>query len=295
MIRPVDYKQTDSRWGSLPYRVPGETSTVKSSGCGPTAMADVLAALVSPYIDPVTCASWSRQHGYKVLRSGTSYSYPVAQAAAYGVSVRRLNTANAYNRPADAVHGQALAELQAGNWLVACMGKGLWTSSGHYIVVYGYSAGKVYICDPASSKAARLCNTWELFKSQVKYYWGVEVPDRIRQGGAVKDGDYRQEDFIREVQMCTGTAMDGKAGPATLSGTVTVSARKNRRHAVVLPLQKKLRKLGRYTGDLDQTAGPLFTAAVNSYQKQVCLSANPDGEITKGQRMWKSLLAYGEM
>ncbi len=290
MIKPVDYKQTDGKWGALPYRVPGESSTIKSSGCGPTAMADVLAAIVSPYINPVTCAAWSKHKGYKVLNSGTSYSYPVAQAAAYGVRVRRINTANVYNQPGNTAHAQALAELKAGNWLVACMGRGLWTSSGHYIVVYGYSAGKVYICDPASSKAARLCNTWDLFKGQVKYYWAVDVPDRIKQGGIVKDGDFRQEDFVREVQLCTGADIDGKAGPATLGSTVTVSARKNRKHAVVLSLQKKLKKLGRYTGALDQTAGPKFTAAVNSYQRQVCMSAKPDGEITKGQKMWKSLL-----
>lgn len=289
MIKPIDYKQGDRKWGGLPYRAPGETSTIKSAGCGPTAMADVLAAIVSPYIDPVTCASWARQHGYKVLRSGTSYNYLVAQGAAYGVGVRRLNTANVYNKPSHSVNAQALAELQAGNWLIACMGKGLWTSSGHYIVVYGYDTGKVYICDPASNKAARLCNTWELFKSQVKFYWAVDVPDSIRHGGAVKDGDYRQEDFIREVQMCTGSAIDGKAGAGTLSKTITVSAIKNRKHPVVLPIQKKLKKLSRYTGALDCAAGPLFTAAVERYQKEM-LSATPDGEITKGQRTWKALL-----
>lgn len=289
MIKPIDYKQGDRKWGGLPYRAPGETSTIKSAGCGPTAMADVLAAIVSPYIDPVTCASWARQHGYKVLRSGTSYNYIIAQAEAYRVSVKRLHLTNVYNKPSHSVHAQALAELQAGNWLIACMGKGLWTSSGHYIVVYGYDAGKVYICDPASSKAARLCNTWELFKSQVKYYWAVDVPDSIRHGGAVKDGDYRQEDFIREVQMCTGSVLDGKAGSGTLASTVTVSAKKNRKHAVVLPLQKRLKHMGMYSGDLDQTAGPLFTAAVRSYQKEV-LSAVQDGEITKGQRTWKALL-----
>lgn len=289
MIKPIDYKQGDRKWGALPYRAPGETSTIKSAGCGPTAMADVLAAIVSPYIDPVTCASWSRQHGYKVLRSGTSYNYLVAQGAAYGVSVRRLNTANVYNKPSHSVHAQALAELQAGNWLIACMGKGLWTSSGHYITVYGYDAGKVYICDPASGKAARLCNTWELFKGQVKYYWAVDVPERIRQGGIVREGDYRQGDFVREVQMCTGSVIDGKAGSGTLAATVTVSARKNRKHAVVLPLQKKLKGMGMYTGELDQTAGPLFTAAVSRCQKEV-LSAVPDGEITKGQRTWRALL-----
>ena len=57
MIQPVDYKQGDYKWGSLSYAVDGESSTIKSAGCGPTALADVLAAIVSPYIDPVTCAS----------------------------------------------------------------------------------------------------------------------------------------------------------------------------------------------------------------------------------------------
>ena len=290
MIKPVDYKQGDKKWGALPYRVSGELSTIKSAGCGPTAMADVLAAIVSPYIDPVTCASWARQHGYKVLRSGTSYNYPVAQAAAYGASVRRLNMANAYNNPSNAVHSQALTELQAGNWLIACMGKGLWTNSGHYVVAYGYSGGRVWINDPASTRADRACNLWTLFSSQVKYYWVVDVPEQIRQGGIAKTGDYRQDDFVREVQMCTGSTIDGKAGPGTLSKTVTVSASKNRKHVVVLPLQKKLQRQGRYTGALDCTAGPLFTAAVNSYQKQVLRYAKPDGELTKGGRMWRSVL-----
>jgi len=290
MIKPVDYKQGDSKWGSLPYRVSGEVSTIKSAGCGPTSMTDVLGAIVSPYIDPVTCAAWARQHGYKVLRSGTSYNYPVAQAAAYGISVRRLNTVNVYGKPNAPIHAVALAELQAGNWIIACMGKGLWTSSGHYVVAYGYSGGMVWINDPASSKAARACNSWDLFESQVKYYWVVDVPAHIKQGGIVKDGDYRQEDFVREVQLCTGSAIDGKAGPGTLRKTVTVSASKNRKHAVVLPLQKKLKKQGRYTGSLDCTAGPKFTAAINSYQGQVLGYSNRDGEITRGGKMWRSIL-----
>ena len=290
MIKPVDYKQTDSKWGTLPYAVDGESSTIKSAGCGPTALADVLAAIVSPYIDPVTCASWARMKGYKVYKSGTSYSYPVAQAAAYGVKVRRLNTSNVYGKPDLAVHDQALEELKAGNWLIACMGKGIWTSSGHYIVAYGYQGGYVYINDPASTKATRLCNTWENFKSQVKYYWVVEVPDNIKQNGIVKDGGYKQTDFVREVQMCIKAGLDGIAGKQTLSKTVTVSKVTNRKHAVVLPLQKLFKKQGRYLGELDKIAGNQFKSAVNDYQEKVLRYKNPDGEITAGGKMWKSLL-----
>ena len=180
MIKPVDYKQNDSKWGGLSYAVDGEKSTIKSAGCGPTSLADVLATIVSPYIDPVTLAAWARYHNYKVKNSGTSYSFFEPCAKAYGVKVSRLNTSNVYSIPWNGVHDKALAELQKGNWLIACMGKGNWTSSGHYVVAYGYENGYVYINDPASTKASRAKNTWELFKSQVKYYWAVEVPEEIK-------------------------------------------------------------------------------------------------------------------
>lgn len=290
MIKPADYKQTDGKWGSLKYAVQNESSTIKSAGCGPAAVADVLSAIVSPYVDPVTCAAWALQHGYKAKGGGSYYTYPAAQGAEYGVTVRRLNVANIYGSTSSGVHAEALAALQAGNWLIACMGKGLWTSSGHYIVVYGYKDGMVYINDPASSSAARGCNTWELFKAQVKYYWAVEVPELIKAGDIQTCGDYRLQDFVREVQMCTGAKIDGKAGTETLSKSVTVSRGKNSRHHVVLPLQKKLRSMGFYTGGLDGIAGLLFESAVNRYQTQVLGYGKADGEVTAGSTMWRSLL-----
>lgn len=287
MIRPIDYKQTDSKWGGLPYAVDGEKSTIKTAGCGPTAMADVLAAIVSPYIDPVTCASWARQHGYKAYNAGTFYSYFVPQAAEYGVKVRRLNTSSVYGQPTHAIHARALAELKNGNWIIACMGKGNWTSSGHFIVAYGYENGMVYINDPASTKAKRACNTWELFKSQVKMYWIVEVPESIKRNGIVADGEYRQQDFVREVQLCIGAGIDGKAGSQTLSKTVTVSKKKNRKHNVVLPLQKKLKKLGFYLDKLDKVAGNNFDKAAKDYQSWM---SKPDGEVTAKGKTWKKFL-----
>ena len=290
MHRPIDYKQTDPRWGSNLYAVDGETSTIKSAGCGPTSLADVLASLVSPYIDPLTLASWARQHGYKAYKSGTSYSFFAPCAAEYGVKVRRLNTVNIYGYPGSASHKKALAELQAGNWLIACMGKGNWTTSGHYIVAYGYKDGMVYINDPASTKAARACNTWALFTSQVKYYWVVEVPERIRQSGIVQIGDYRHEDFVREVQMCLRAGIDGKAGKQTLSKTITVSRTKNSKHNVVHPLQKLLKQCGYYSGELDKSAGKLFDAAVRVYQTQAVKLKQPDGEITAKGRSWRTML-----
>lgn len=100
---------------------------------------------------------------------------------------------------------------------------------------------------------------------------------------------YTLTQFIKDVQKATGAAVDGIAGPETISKTVTLSAFKNRRHAAVVPVQKRLNSLG-YTevGEADGITGPKFTKAVKRFQKNNgCVV---DGEITKGNKTWKKLL-----
>ncbi len=101
---------------------------------------------------------------------------------------------------------------------------------------------------------------------------------------------YTQKNFIKDVQSATGSKVDGIAGDETIGNTVTVSATKNRKHPVVVPLQKRLNALGHDCGTVDGIAGPKFTSAVNAYQKNVLGYNNLDGEITAGKKMWKSLL-----
>ena len=100
---------------------------------------------------------------------------------------------------------------------------------------------------------------------------------------------YPLEQFIRDVQAVTGAAVDGIAGPETLSKTLTVSEQKNSAHPVVVPLQKRLAALG-YTdvGEADGIAGPMFTAALVAYQEDHRCWV--DGEITAGNKTWKTLL-----
>ena len=101
---------------------------------------------------------------------------------------------------------------------------------------------------------------------------------------------YTQKDFIKDVQNATGSKVDGVAGDETIRNTVTISAAKNHRHSVVVPLQKRLNILQYNCGVVDGIAGPKFTAAVNAYQKNVLRYKNLDGEITAQKKMWKSLL-----
>lgn len=117
----------------------------------------------------------------------------------------------------------------------------------------------------------------------------VAEPSAPAPDPAPAKGTYTLEQFIREVQAAIGAKVDGKAGPETIGKTVTVSRYKNRTHAVVRPIQKRLYALG-YTevGEADGKAGPKFDAAVKHYQKDH--GRNVDGEITAKQITWRKLL-----
>lgn len=108
-------------------------------------------------------------------------------------------------------------------------------------------------------------------------------------GGAPKEEGYTLEQFIRDVQAATGAEVDGIAGTETLSKTVTISAKKNRSHPVVKPVQKRLAALG-YTqvGEADGIAGAKFDAAVKAFQKDNRCWV--DGEITAKNTTWSKLL-----
>ena len=177
--KPVHYLQTDKTWKKHNYSAPGEKTNIGEQGCGPTSAAMVIASLKDSKVTPIETADWSVKHGYKAKGQGTYYGYFVQQLNAYGIKCWRINSGNLLNLSdvaAEDYHEKALDALKKGNWLIVCVGKGLWTSSGHYMLVYAYEDGMVYINDPASTKANKLKNTWDLLSSQVKYYWVVEVP-----------------------------------------------------------------------------------------------------------------------
>lgn len=287
MVKPISYLQTDPRWKNHNYSSKGETKNIGSSGCGPTAAAMVIATLKDKSVTPIITAEWSMSHGYKALNQGTFYTYFVPQMSVYGIACKRLNTSNLYGKSSSSAHTEALNALKNGDWVIACMGKGNWTSSGHFILLYGYENGYVYINDPASTKAPRVKNTWALFASQVKYMWTISVPDRFKNIGS-SSAIYTQTQFIKDVQAAIGAKADGVADSETLSKTITVSRIKNNRHAVVKPIQKYLNAQGYTAGNADGIAGAKFDASIRAYQKaKGCIA---DGEITARKNTWKSLL-----
>ena len=172
--QPVYYMQTDPRWKNADYPAPGESTTIGRAGCGPTCAAMLIETLTGKTYTPVDACQWSLKHGYKARNQGTYYAYFTPQFAEFGIEARQVNYTSLYGNPSSSIHQQFFDAVKDGYYGIACMGKGLWTSSGHFVVVW-WEDGKVRINDPASTKDARLNGDLSTFKSQVKYYFLVDA------------------------------------------------------------------------------------------------------------------------
>lgn len=105
----------------------------------------------------------------------------------------------------------------------------------------------------------------------------------------VKKEPYTHKQFIKDIQKACGAAVDGVAGQETLSKTVTVSAKHNRNHAVVKPIQNRLLELGyEEAGIADGVAGSKFTSAIAHFQLDN--NCYPTGEIAEWDKTWHKLL-----
>jgi len=188
--KPVSYLQTDPRWKSKPYRVQGENSTIGSAGCGPTAAAMLIETLTGKTFTPEDACAWSVAHGYKALNQGTYYGYFTPQFAEFGIDCKMLNWTNTYGKPDHPNHQAVVEKLKQGYYAIALMNKGLWTSSGHFVVLW-WQDDKVRINDPASTKEARVNGDIRTFRSQAKYYWLIDA----RKFNNEEDDDMDQEKF----------------------------------------------------------------------------------------------------
>lgn len=198
--KPISFLQTDPRWGSLDYSAKGEQTTIGASGCGPTAMAMVLATWVDKSVNPKTECAWALAHGFKAPHQGTYYGYFEEAGRRYGLNTYRLNYTNLYGNATSAYHAQAKDALDRGALVIACMGKGNWTRSGHYVLVWKIVGNVVYINDPASTKPVRTRGAYSLFKQQVKYYWVIEKPVSDLDTGKKEDEiDMTVDEFVNEL------------------------------------------------------------------------------------------------
>ena len=153
--------QWDLRWGYEPY---GD-STVYYAGCAPTSLSMVISYLTkNASITPAVIKNYSDENGYYVSGAGTSNQllndYPETQ----GVSVENLW-----------VDQDSISQaLQEGKVLIFNMMPGIFTQTGHFIVVTGEENGQIRVNDPNSISRSRLWSYEEVLPETLAV-WAYSV------------------------------------------------------------------------------------------------------------------------
>ena len=259
--KPISFLQTDARWKNKPYRVKGENSTIRDSGCGPTAAAMLLSTLTGKNITPEDTCKWSVDHGYKALGNGTYYAYFAPQFAAYGIKCWQLNWVNAYHNPKATSFDETVKYLKQGYYAIALMKKGTWTGGGHFVVLW-WADGKVRINDPASTRDNRVNGNLATFKNEAAYFWIVDARE-YNNSGKLVDGSMAEVKPEDVPQAAPGVTAERKATGAAksfdkkLAGTYAVTAGSGLHirnvagsktgSMVVLPCGTKVQNYGYYT------------------------------------------------
>ena len=154
--------QTDAEWADTRYA----NDTLRESGCGPTCMSMVYVNLTGrKEMDPPKMCAYSERMGF-VDKGATSWEFMTKGARGLGLNAEEL--------PAD--KGIIKGRVSAGHPVIAIMGPGDFTTTGHFIVICGIDEnGRAIIRDPNS--AERTNKPWDLDKliAQARNFWAYSV------------------------------------------------------------------------------------------------------------------------
>jgi|GEM_PF-2669208 len=170
------FYQYDQRWASHPYG----NSTILKGGCGPTSFAMVVTGMnpkglsnmdqnKDGIITPPEAADWSAAHGYKDPINGTAWDFFGAAGKLTGLEVTEY---------AKGDHATVLQLLKNGYPVIASMGPGTFTQSGHFIVLVGVDdKGKIIVNDPNSEdKSNKVWDFDNLISVEAVKYWVFKKP-----------------------------------------------------------------------------------------------------------------------
>ena len=113
----IYFNQADAAWNDNGYQI-------KSSGCGPSAMAVCISSLTDQWVTPVDTTVWAYKNGY-YSSAGASHEMVPALAKQYKLECNGLGSDVSKVRDA----------LKKKHPVVALMGPGYFTKKGHFIVL----------------------------------------------------------------------------------------------------------------------------------------------------------------
>lgn len=156
------FVQWDKRWGYEKY----SGNFFAASGCGPTTLSMVVVYLThNREASPIAVAKYSKEAGYSVDGSGSSWTLISEGCMHYGVKAKTVALDESRMK----------AELDAGHPIVVNVGPGDFTDTGHFMVITGYDDEGFSINDPNSIEKSGKRWLFKNISSQIRAVWSMYV------------------------------------------------------------------------------------------------------------------------
>lgn len=157
------FLQWDPMWGYEDYG----SGCIAVTGCGPTCLAMAGYALTGEEsMNPEAVAAFAEKNGYYEAGYGSSWTLIGEGAEKLGLVSTELPL----------VKKKLVDALEAGNPVILAMGKGDFTTTGHYIVLTGVQDGAFTVNDPNSRLRSEKLWTYERLESQIRNIWAISKP-----------------------------------------------------------------------------------------------------------------------
>ena len=156
------FVQWDKRWGYEKY----SGNFFAASGCGPTTLSMVVVYLTHDReASPIAVAKYSKEAGYSVDGSGSSWTLISEGCRHYGVKAKAVALDESRMK----------AELDEGHPIVVNVGPGDFTDTGHFMVTTGYDDEGFSINDPNSIEKSGKRWLFRNISSQIRAVWSMYV------------------------------------------------------------------------------------------------------------------------
>lgn len=156
------FLQWDRMWGYETYG----SGYLAATGCGPTCLAMAGYYLTGEEtMNPLAIAEFAESNGYYARGYGSSWTLISEGAGKLGLTATELPL----------VKKKITNALEAGNPVILALGKGDFTTTGHYIVLTGVEEGLFRVNDPNSRENSKQLWSYEQLEGQIRNIWEISV------------------------------------------------------------------------------------------------------------------------
>ena len=137
------------------------------TACGPTCLSMVAYYFTGDQaMSPDKIMDFAVKEGYCVKGKGTAWALIGEGAEKLGLNSKELPLSE----------GVIRRELAKGNPVICVMGPGVFTTTGHFIVLTGYENGQFRVNDPNSLRRSQKLWSYSEFYDQIRNLWAISAP-----------------------------------------------------------------------------------------------------------------------